>query len=353
MPASSLASRLLATLLCAGAFLSPALAAGHDQGPLRAERFQFGLWGDMPYGKNGDGPVDGPKMTALVKSMNAAHLAFTIFDGDTKDGSSNCDDQTIGANTLKLFGTLKAPAVYVLGDNEWTDCHRKNNGGYNALERLGYLRKMIYGSPQSLGQHKLAPDHQGAPGEPYSENTRWVRGNVVFVGLNVPGSNNNKVNDGQCLSGKSARTQADCDQDNQEYADRNAHNLAWLKASFALARERHAAGLMVVIQADPGFDLPETEDVNERTATLNIDGYTDLLDTLATETRAFAGQVVLVHGDTHFFKIDKPLIDQAHLIENFTRVETFGSPNLHWIRVTVDPKNRNVFDFEPMLVPGN
>lgn len=77
-----------------------------------------------------------------------------------------------------------------------------------------------------------------------------------------------------------------------------------------------------------------------------------MLDTLLTETRNFAGQVVLVHGDTHYFKIDKPLIDQAHLVENFTRVETFGSPNVHWTKATVDPHDPNLFRFSPMIVPA-
>jgi hypothetical protein len=51
--------------------------------------------------------------------------------------------------------------------------------------------------------------------------------------------------------------------------------------------------------------------------------------------------------------VDKALVDQAHLIPNFTRVETFGSPNVHWVKVTVDPYSRNLFRFEPMIVPGN
>jgi hypothetical protein len=63
--------------------------------------------------------------------------------------------------------------------------------------------------------------------------------------------------------------------------------------------------------------------------------------------------VVLVHGDTHYFKVDKPLIDQANLVPNLTRVETFGSPNVHWVRVDVAPGSRTVFTFTPMLVPGN
>jgi hypothetical protein len=98
---------------------------------------------------------------------------------------------------------------------------------------------------------------------------------------------------------------------------------------------------MVTWQADPGFDLPETETVDER-ADPGHDGYTELLNALVTETKAFPGQVVLVHGDTHFFKLDKPLINQANLLPNFTRLETFGSPNVDWVRVQVDPNSRNL-----------
>ena len=109
---------------------------------------------------------------------------------------------------------------------------------------------------------------------------------------------------------------------------------------------------MVIIQADPGFDLPETEHIDERTLPA-FDGFTDFLSELEAQTQAFAGQVVLVHGDTHFFKVDKPLVHQSRLLKNFTRLQTFGSPNIHWVRVTVDPASRHIFSFEPMIVPGN
>ena len=80
---------------------------------------------------------------------------------------------------------------------------------------------------------------------------------------------------------------------------------------------------------------------------------TKFLTELETQTRSFSGPVVLVHGDTHFFKIDKPLSNPINLLKNFTRVQTFGSPNIHWIKVSVDPASRNVFHFEPMMVQGN
>lgn len=37
----------------------------------------------------------------------------------------------------------------------------------------------------------------------------------------------------------------------------------------------------------------------------------------------------LLRVETHYFKIDKPLTDAFHTLANVTRVQTFGSPNVH------------------------
>ena len=312
------------------------------------DAFTFALWGDMPYLA---ADITGPKVPALIADINAARVSFSLFDGDIKSGSSLCNDDVYAVAAAR-FNEFRAPLVYVPGDNEWTDCHRVNNGGFNALERLEYVRKTMFATPFSFGKRTLRLQHQGPLGGVYSENTRFVHRGVAFLGLNVPGSNNNQVKAGECTSSKSARTQADCDADNAEYAARDAANIEYLRDTFARATERGLRGVMVVIQADPSFDLPETETFDERTLP-GFDGYNAFLAALLQETKAFAGQVALVHGDTHFFKVDKPLVNQANLVANFTRVETFGSPNIHWVQVTVDPRSRNLFTFEPMIVPGN
>jgi hypothetical protein len=210
----------------------------------------------------------------------------------------------------------------------------------------------MFSATDSFGARRMPLVHQGRPGEAYAENTRWAMGEAVFVALNVPGSNNNKVNSDEECTSESARTPADCAADNEEYAARNAANLHWLREGFVVAARSGARALMVIMQADPGFDLPETPNVNER-ASPSVDGYTDLLDALVDETRAFAGQVVLVHGDTHFFKLDKPLVNQRNLVPNLTRLETFGSPNVDWVKVTADPRSRNYFTFEPIVVAAS
>jgi hypothetical protein len=308
--------------------------------------FTVALWGDMPYSA-----TESSKLPALIADINAARVRFSVYDGDIKSGSSRCTDDVYTA-AAERFDTFRSPLIYVPGDNEWTDCHRKNNGGFNALERLTFIRQTMFAEERSFGQRTLPLEHQGPPGGVYAENTRWTYGDVVFLGLNIPGSNNNKVGTTDCISSKSVRNQDDCDADNVEYQARDAANIAWLHDSFALAKARGLLGLMVVIQADMSFDLPETETFNER-ALPGFDGYNNFIAALVAETQAFAGQVVLVHGDIHFFKVDKPLVNQANLIPNLTRVETFGSPNVHWVKVTVDPRSRNLFRFEPMIVPGN
>ena len=70
---------------------------------------------------------------------------------------------------------------------------------------------------------------------------------------------------------------------------------------------------------------------------------------------------LLMHGDTHYFRVDKPLFrswepDTTGLgrqIENFTRVETFGFPEAHWVRGIVDLNDPQVFIFKPQIVDKN
>jgi len=107
---------------------------------------------------------------------------------------------------------------------------------------------------------------------------------------------------------------------------------------------------MIVWQADPNFN-------NEQHLTNphDWDAYPAYVDKLRALTEAFSVQVVLVHGDSHYFKVDKPLnhTSGGGVLGNFTRVETFGARNTHWVSARVDPDNTNLFVFEPRIVPEN
>ena len=140
-----------------------------------------------------------------------------------------------------------------------------------------------------------------------------------------------------------------CDAGNAEYLERDAANIEWLATSFAQAKANNARALVLVFQGDPGFDLPETEDQDESTSP-SVLGYRNLIKAIVEQTEKFKGQVLLVHGDTHFFKVDKPLYSPTRLLPNLTRLQTFGSPSLHWVRVTVDTGSENVFTIHPVIV---
>ena len=330
--------------IAAPVLLALSLASCAAPGPAPVSGFAFGLWGDMPYKKAGDDS----KLPAVLASINQSNIAFSLYDGDIKDGSSKCSDD-VYSDALKMFASMVKPVVYIPGDNEWTDCHRLNNGGYDPLERLGHIRKVMYPSMNSLGQTQLPLEHQGQAGQKFVENLRFSHGGVVFVGVNMPGSNNNLILNAKECSNKSVRKVAQCDDANAEFLERDSANVAWLSASFKAAQAQGARGVVVVFQGDPGFDLPETEDEDESLAA-ETSGYRNFMAKLVHETEQFKGQVLVVHGDTHFFKMDKPLYSPTKLLHNLTRVQTFGSPSLHWVKVTVNPNSAHVFEVQPVIV---
>ena len=294
-----------------------------------AEPVSFGLFGDFPYSE-----WERRELPKMITEMDAEKLAFVVHDGDIKSGHDVCSDEVF-KDILGVFQASKHPLVYVLGDNEWTDCHRKNNGAYDPLKRLARLREMFLADDYALGKERLKLERQSA--DPafaaYRENVRWQTGAALFVGMNVPGSNNNWFGTTKD-KGPSA-----------EYLDRGRANRAWLAASFALARERKLPGILIDIQADPDLESPKHREGQPN-------GYLEFIDQLRAETLAFPGQVILVHGDTHFFRIDQPLKDaRGETIRNFTRVETYGSPTMGWVKGTIDAADPNVFRFEARPYP--
>ena len=315
-------------------------------------RLRVALWGDEFYNDDPAKKADAVKQT--IDSMNKHHLDFTIFAGDTKNGHSLCTDKSIGQDIIDIFNRLDAPTLYSVGDNEWTDCHRTSNGSYDPIERLSYLRTTFFNKNTTQGMDPIVVERQGELGQAYSENSRFVKNNVEFVALHIPGSNNNLVVTQKQCTKKSNRTQQDCDAATAEYQARNAMNIAWLKDSFAKARENNYAGVLIAIQADIyfPFELSDGGYQEEFLPKLNADnGYSEFFNTLVEETHKFTGQVVLVHGDSHYFKVDKAMYNNnGTLTGNFTRVEVFGSDDNSWVEMMVDPSSENVFTFTPVVL---
>ena len=340
-------SAVAGVLLCAAVIVPAYADDGRDDG----DRYAIGLWGDLPY--NDIQATTG--VPNLIADMNSQRLAFTVHDGDLKAGSgitgsttpTTCSDAMYDQALLYL-NSLKAPAMFTPGDNDWTDCDRPANGGFSPIERLNHERALFFATPYSLGQRKLRQDVAPAP---YVENRRWNYHGVMYMTLNVQGSCNNLCDTGP---------------DPAEFAARNAANIAWLQDSFAAAKASGAAGVMIVAQADPGFDLSDATRTSTRNARTLVetdglpDGFVDYLLALRAEVIAFQRPVAYVHGDSHYFRIDRPFLDSAgRRLENFTRVETFGDNaangdnDVHWLKVLVDPSSREVFAYQAQIVPAN
>ena len=124
--------------------------------------------------------------------------------------------------------------------------------------------------------------------------------------------------------------------------------------AFGKARANGDAGILIDIQADVFFPFELSDGGYQESFLPSLDdnnGYTDFFNTLIAETHNFAGQVLLVHGDSHYFKLDKAMVDDdGKLTANFTRVEVFGSEDNSWVEMTVDPHSKNVFSFSPVFL---
>ena len=332
----------------------PARADADDEGDHGRDSYSIGLWGDLPYStvQTTEGVPN------LIADMNAHGLKFTVHDGDLKQGSGSPCDDNLYFQSLAFFNALRAPAMFTPGDNDWTDCDRASNGGFNSRERLDRERQIFFSSPFSMGQRRLRQEVQtdalclGVNGmTPCVENRRWTVRGVTYVTLNIPGSCNNLC---------------DTAPDPAEFAARNAANIKWLNESFAVAAKRQSAAVMIISQANPGWDASDpTRAPLRNPATLAQsdgapDGFKDYLLALREQVVAFKKPVAYVHGDSHYFRIDKPFQSgKGHRLENFTRVETFGNSaangnnDVHWVKVSVDLRSRDVFSFEAMMVPGN
>lgn len=318
--AATLILAALVALAATSALAKPPAKAPGKGGP----KFDIALIGDIPYNE-----LQERQTQNLFDKLDDEKLAFITHDGDIKSGSSACTDD-VYERELKRFENSRNPLIYTPGDNEWTDCHRPPNPSpeeADPLNRLALVRSTFFTADESLGQKTIPVVRQV---ERYPENARWSRGGVTFATLHVVGSNNNRPTADRPSIGNE-----------EEYQARNAANLEWLKGTFDEARKNDSPAVMLVIQAN----IFEEDDAEPS-------GFAEFKKALEEETAAFGKPVVLVHGDSHTFRIDKPKIsDQRRL--NFTRVETFGSPDVHWVRASVDTRDPEVFTFQPEIVEEN
>ncbi|GAA2496783.1 metallophosphoesterase [Terrabacter carboxydivorans] len=324
--------------LASVASAAPAASTATDApGQSKDGHYQFAVIGDVPYG---DAQVAAfPKW---VDQINATpDLSFTIHVGDIKNGSSKCTNEYFSMIRTQ-FDRFTMPLVYTPGDNEWTDCHRTNNGTYDPLERLAAIRSTFFPRPgHTLGADMTVASQQSAG---FPENVSFRRQGIDIATLHVVGSN-----DGLLPWPELGHPTPTSEQVAEEKA-RMDNVVAQVRSAFADASQRHDRAVALFLQADmfdPTYAVSWADD----------SAFQPLVRELVAQSEAFDGEVYLFNGDSHVYNSDKPLAAGSKWLDfygvqgsadNLTRITVDGSSNnKDFLEVTVNrPGAEHVLSWE-------
>lgn len=199
---------LSAALIALG--ITPAKGAnGNPTNDGSADEMTLAVFGDWPYSLDllNDAPL-------LLKSINSdPKVRLVMHVGDIHSGSMPCTG--VGLNPrpagsvpgwnqgiFDIFEQFKDPVVYTPGDNEWTDCHKsKEFSSGDPLKELASVRDLFFPETgYTLGGRKQRVLSQAENYDPhfptdaqFVENVMWEESQVLFVTINLPGSNNDTV----------------------------------------------------------------------------------------------------------------------------------------------------------------
>ncbi len=370
---------LIAAVLALGAAVAvPSAASAGDHGRDDNRGFTYAVYGDAPYGTTPTDTSETDATPAFVRAVNSDKSVSTVLHvGDIHSGSQFCT-QAYDQQVADLWTAFTDPLVYTPGDNEWTDCHKKKEGGGafnpatgqidyvtdgagnlvdyaggNPVDNLALVRSIFFAQPgATLGSGRLRVlsqaqvDNRLHPTDgQYVENVMWVRDGILFAAVNVPGGSNNDADPWYGAPTASP-------QQTTEAANRTGAALRWLDRAFDTASKVHARSVVVMTQADL-WDL-DGKDVS------HLANYEPIVSSLATHTTAFRKPVLLLNGDSHVYRSDNPLQQASpctgdsgvcsydawnshpsYDVSNFHRIVVHGSTvPLEYLRLTANTKNQ-------------
>lgn len=314
--------------------------------------FDFAVIGNLPSSAAQE-PYARRVLTAIDQERG---MAFIVHNGNLKGPRESCRDDLL-LERKALLNTATLPLIYLPGENDWIACKMPQAGGFDALERLDFIRDNFFDSSSSLGSaaYQLTRESEISRFSPYRENVRWEVGRVLFVGLDVPAGNNH-------FSDAGGR--------NGEFEERTIANAFWLRHSLEYARRRKMKALVIIVQGNPDF---AREAHRGSFSWLHFthrkprDGYLEFKQDLAKLADSFAGPVLLIHDGAGRsppgFHIDRPLRNEktgsreggkSASGANLTRVEIFPArrPD-RWLQIRVSPTHMPVFSVSVRHVPAN
>jgi len=290
--------------------------------------FTFFVLGDMPYHL----PEDNAKFENVIKELNKQEQVFNVFVGDFKSSKTLCSDIAFN-KILGYFNSFKKPLIYTPGDNEWTDCGKLQAGSFNTNERLSAIRAQFFNDTlHSLGKSKMELISESSNKEyaKFVENKMWDYNKISFATIHLVGSNNN--------------FDTDPSKSNEEFFERSKADIYWLNEVFEKAKANKSLGIVIFEHAD--MITPDK----------GKEGFVTFLKELQKLVVDYKKPVLLINGDSHEYKVDKPLYENEELkksVLNFTRLQVFGEADMHAVKVTVNPKNPTLFEINQFLIQEN
>jgi hypothetical protein len=348
------------------------------------DRSTIAVIGDMPYGAKPTDTAEFDASPAFITAINNdPDASLVLHAGDIHSGKQYCT-QAYDASIYSQWTSFKDPLVYTPGDNEWTDCHKTKEGGglYNAtttaidyltdpvsgdwidyaggnpLSNLSLVRSIFFASPGktlggSMTVHSQAQEYDTAhpTDSEYVENVWFEKSDVMFVTLNIPGGSNNDT-DPWFKSPAMSQPQSD------EVANRTAADLRWLDTAFAKAAAHGDKAVVIMEQADM-WDLDGTLLTDN-----HLSEYKQFIDKIAANTTAFAKPVLLINGDSHFYRSDNPLkkgdacaVETGTGTATTTCTDSVASGKLSGITLAdpyyTQPNGYNNANFHRIVVHGN
>jgi hypothetical protein len=297
------------------------------------QAYEFALIGDYPYTAR-----DQRGMPALVRDIQQqSELAFVVHLGDLHNPRmTECSEPLFRARYDSLM-SLQQPLIYTPGDNDWADCKDQHQA------YLQTIRNIFFANPQRAGGANGFAVRSQSSGEQFPElveNVMWEHRGVIYASMHM-------ILPALLPFGDEVA----------EYRQRLVRaGEAWMDEAFTMATERDARAVFLITQASlwPISGNPQIINLLYPQLFKLTPSFDEFKLKLLENARAFGKPVVMAHGDTHYFRIDKPLLDSGgDPLQTFTRVEGFGTPQGHWVRVRVEPDRPEVFSFRQELVEEN
>lgn len=265
----------------------------NTQNLMAKELVTFAAYGDMPYMvKLPDGRNDEQVLIEDIapKMRQRNDIPFVIHVGDLGRPEHSCYDSWLEKTQKFWKEEIVKPVFFTPGDNDWTDCDRKNlKVRKSELERLDAIRKILFSQPKIVPAEWRYQQQNTLP-----ENATWWYKGVRFVTQHIVGTNN----------GRTEILIDDPQKANKLVDIRDKENAKWLKDAFEMAKNDDTLAVVVANQLDPFEPDGSTSDVFSRCLNNNAyKGFCEQLQSLASELDK---PVLLMHGDSHPYCLDQP-----------------------------------------------